>query len=437
MIRKRSKLGFISGSGGSPSKKFRQALQKLKDFDGYLGWSESNAFSHTLTDVIASLAGSEIDPKEGIELLLEFYLTDEVMLNSCDDSDGTVGDVYRIDACNLFVRYGRACENKGWIADRVLELYRKDDFGVRDELLNRAVEYLPHEVLCSMAETLWQEADSHKAEFGKRHLLIAVEAIARQLKDARLFEKARIAGWGPEPHTAACIDIAQAYLEAYDAPTALSWLRKIPDGDNFQEGDRDAALFSVFADLGMVKEQSDVAWRIFRRSRCPETLDLLLSTIGEHQRNRVVKDEIELLLKGKNLDFQDVQFILHVGEVIKAEELVLRNARQLDGSRYYDILPLADSFERNKRYLTTSILYRSLVDSILERGISKYYHHAVRYMKHLNLLMPLVKDWRGFQSHDEYLVVLQKLHRMKFSFWDKMGMRGLTKKLLMRRNNSW
>jgi hypothetical protein len=288
-----------------------------------------------------------------------------------------------------------------------------------------------------MSETLWKEADSQKTEYGKRHLFMAVETIARQLKDARLFEKARIAGWGPEPNTAACIDIAQAYLDAHDAPTALSWLRKIRDGDDFQAEERDAALFSVFTDLGMVKEQSDVAWRIFRRSRCPETLDALLSTIGEHQRNRVVKDEIDLLLKDKDIDFQDVQFILHVGEVMKAEELVLSHSRQLDGSRYYDILPLADTFERNKRYLTTSILYRSLVDSILERGISKYYHHAVNYMEHLTLLMALVGDWREFQLHDEYFAALKKLHAKKFSFWEKMGMSRNSKKSLKHRNNYW
>lgn len=185
----------------------------------------------------------------------------------------------------------------------------------------------------------------------------------------------------------------------------------------------------------MVKEQSEVAWRIFRRSRCPETLDLLLSTIGEHRRRQVVKKEIEYLMAGKDLEYQDVHFMLHMGEVIKAEEFVLSRSLQLDGSRYNDILPLAETFEQHKRYLTTSILYRSLVDSILERGISKYYHHAIRYMERLNSLMVFVQDWQGFQSHDDYITTLKKLHARKSSFWDKMGMGSPIKKSLKNRNN--
>jgi hypothetical protein len=65
---------------------------------------------------------------------------------------------------------------------------------------------------------------------------------------------------------------------------------------------------------------------------------------------------------------------------------------------------------------------RSLVDSILERGISKYYHHAVRYMRHLDKLSRVVEKWQGFASHEDYMAALQKLHARKSAFWDKMGM---------------
>lgn len=94
---KKSDINIVLRFDGDPAKRFRQALRKLGQFDGFLGWSESNTFARTLTEVIATLADSKVNPREGMELLIDFYRTDGTVLNSCDDSDGTVGDVYRID----------------------------------------------------------------------------------------------------------------------------------------------------------------------------------------------------------------------------------------------------------------------------------------------------------------------------------------------------
>jgi len=63
-------------------------------------------------------------------------------------------------------------------------------------------------------------ADKETEEYKKRHWLSLVGSLARQIKDAPLFEKTRIASWG-KLSTAACVDIARVYLESSDALTAL------------------------------------------------------------------------------------------------------------------------------------------------------------------------------------------------------------------------
>jgi hypothetical protein len=42
-----------------------------------------------------------------------------------------------------------------------------------------------------------------KDEYGKRHHLMLIESLARQIKDAKLFEKTRIASWEKAVHCGA------------------------------------------------------------------------------------------------------------------------------------------------------------------------------------------------------------------------------------------
>lgn len=418
---KKSTRPLISVTGDDPVKQFKKTLQELRKFKGFLGWSESNAFSRQLGSFIANLGEASIDPKTGIELVLEFYRTDQYVLNACDDSDGTVGEVYTLIADDLFVQYGQACEKKEWIAGKVLDLNREDPFGVRSKLIDRAAEYLPPDILRTMAEKLWAEAQTESNEYEQRGILFRVESLARQLKDPQLFVKACLLSWGGKVHVAGCIDIAKVYLEANDAATALSWIQKIPSGNEYMADQCDDLLFSIYRELGKKDGQVEVAWRIFRRTRSPRTLDLFLSVIGEHERDRVVKDEINLLSDEKELHLEHVHFMVQMGDIENAEKLVLIRSEQLNGDWYYSILPLVEIFEQHNRFLASSLMHRALVNSILARAISKNYHHAVRYMRHLRTIAKLVENWQGFETHKDYVARIEKLHGRKTAFWEKMG----------------
>ena len=159
------------------------------------------------------------DPLTGVELVAAFYETDESVFNRCDDSSGRVGDVFRFDAKELFVEYASRCTDKEKVAAIILKLNRENKFGVRDSLIECAGECLPEPVIRSMIATLQSMADREPDEFGKRRHLMAIESLARQIKDAERFEKTRIASWG-RLSTAAIIDIARVWLESGDVQTA-------------------------------------------------------------------------------------------------------------------------------------------------------------------------------------------------------------------------
>ncbi len=87
-----------------------------------------------LQDLKPSVSG----PLTGIELVAAFYEADNAILARCDDSSGNIDDVFRYDAKELFVVYASRCNDKEKIADIILKMNQKDNYGIRDTLINCA-----------------------------------------------------------------------------------------------------------------------------------------------------------------------------------------------------------------------------------------------------------------------------------------------------------
>jgi hypothetical protein len=173
----------------------------------------------------------------------------------------------------------------------------------------------------------------------------------------------------------------------------------------------------VLSELGDKAGAEEVAWRIFRRYRNEESLSLLLDVVGEEKRQRIIDGEAAAILKSPKLYYVDASFLMELERFDDAERYVMGLSDQLDGDYYYQLLPWANAFEKQERFLVASVLYRALLDSILHRGISKYYTYGVRYLRKLDDLALRVKDWCGLVSHDDYKLNLQIEHRLKRSFW--------------------
>ena len=245
-----------------------------------------------------------------------------------------------------------------------------------------------------------------------------IESLARQIHDAPLFEKTRLAAWG-KASTATCIDIARVYLESHEAGTALSWLERISADETFQAHERDQLLLHIHGQLVNKEKQADVAWRIFRRHRCAESLQDLLTVIGQDKKDRVIIDEIQTIIAGPTLVLSDAAFLLEIEHFNEGERYLLDRTDQLNGDWYGALLPLAEIFEKQEQALAATMVYRALLDSILRRAQTKTYHYGVRYLKKLDKLAPSVVDWRNFDNHAIYSEHLQEKHGRKASFWSR------------------
>ena len=396
--------------------RFKKKLSRIKRSQRFLKWDESEGFAEELRELLEDLRSGVKDPSTGLDLISLFYKADEKILNQCDDSSGSIGEIFQFDAQKLFIEYAAVCEDKEKVAGIILELNKSDNYGVRSALIDCASECLPELIIRSMIKKFQELFKSEEDSFWKRHNLILIESLARQIKDAELFKQTRIASC-EKLSTATYNDIARVYFESGDAKTALSWLKKIPKGEPFQRYEMERLLIDIYKKLGYKDKLAGLLYDIFRSYHSMETLQELLDVIGADRKNEVVLKEVASIISNDRLNLNDAEFLLSIGKVDEAEEYITRRAGQLDGDSYTSLLPLAKAMESEGCILATSIIYRSLLCSILERGYSKAYYHGICYLRKLDKAAVKISDWKNFNDHGVFKEQIYSDHKRKRSFW--------------------
>lgn len=399
-------------------KRLRAKIAAIKRSERFVDYYEAYSFANDLHMLVNEIEEQVDDPVEGARLVAAFIETDSAVFERSDDSDGFIGDVYRFDACEAFIEFAVNFRDKYLLEQIVFKLFCDDIYGIRHGLIDIAGEYLPESSLQSLVDNFWSQVDQSATEYDKRHWLGGIESIARQIKGAALFEKARLAMW-PDLSTAACYDIAEVYFECGDPDTALEWLEKVPCEETFKTDERDRLLLRISVKLGNRIQAKETAWRIFRRYRNGETLALLLEIVGQEQHDQITNDEVNAILKDPELNYLDMDFIMEMGRFNEAEQYLTARYEQLDGDYYDMLLPWAKAFESCKRYRVASLIYRALIDSILRRGRSKAYYYGVKYLHKLDDLAPRVTDWGDFPDNEDCKLALRLDHKRKFSFWGR------------------
>jgi len=401
-------------------KQVKARIAGLKRRTAFVDWHRSREFAAEVLDLLDEIRASTGDAKTGVELTIAFLKTDQATLERCDDSSGTIGDVYRHDAVGQFVEYAQEYGDKKRLYKLILKLLEQDPYTIRGEVLESAASFLPPELLRAMAEHYWDMAGARGREEPYFNSDLEYTSIlARQLNDTALFERAMLAKFPKNPDVA-CLDIAAMHLNTGNPQTALKWLEKTSPGRSREHVRRDL-LFTAYRQLGDTARAGEIAWLIFRDHRNTDTLGKLLDTIGPDRRNEVLRDEARLILGSKGLDYIDAKFLIDVGDDASAAEYILKRARKLDGKLYMHLVPLARAMEDHRHWLAASVIYRALLESILERANSKYYYHGVRYLRKLSALAAKVGDWRGIMPHEDYRRRIGKAHERKRSFWERYG----------------
>jgi hypothetical protein len=100
----------------------------------------------------------------------------------------------------------------------------------------------------------------------------------------------------------------------------------------------------------------------------------------------------------------------------RAARMICSRIREIDGDRYELLDPAASALE-GKHPLAAVLLRRALIEFTLHKGRSTRYRHAARHVHEIGSLNAQIKDYVGFETHDQFMARLRNLHPRKTGFW--------------------
>jgi uncharacterized Zn finger protein len=70
------------------------------------------------------------------------------------------------------------------------------------------------------------------------------------------------------------------------------------------------------------------------------------------------------------------------------------------------------------------LLYRRMIESVLDRGSSKQYPYAARDLQSCAHLAPRMREATPIEAHATYVARLRKVHGRKYGFWGAIDQKG-------------
>lgn len=175
--------------------------------------------------------------------------------------------------------------------------------------------------------------------------------------------------------------------------------------------------------LGDGQAAQAIRWRIFT-----ETLDVAI------MRERIAKmpdfEDVDALdaafahALASPLIYAALRFLVEWPRLDLAERLAVERRKDWDGKRYEALAPAAAALE-SRHPLGAVVLYRALLDSILNAGLSVAYGHAARYWAALEELEQREAPGWPVEPHRHYRLEVRRRHGRKLGFWSRVEGAGL------------
>ena len=180
----------------------------------------------------------------------------------------------------------------------------------------------------------------------------------------------------------------------------MEWINKI-NKNNVRHQNEATSLrikaLELNGDYNQVEEER-VEW--FNKTLSPELYGKILSNAKPDFKEQFKKSVIQ-----KAYDFldphQSIKFFIDTQEFEECANLVHLKSERLDGNRYYILRPAAKILQQIDP-LPEILLYREMVQPVLDAAKSKYYNYALKDLALCTILSKKVSDWKGYIPHDVY-----------------------------------
>ncbi|MDP4003616.1 DUF6880 family protein [Methylobacterium sp. NEAU K] len=417
-------------------------LTALESAQGYIDWQKRRAFAADL-DATVTVILNELRPLDAgmaLDRLRRFLASADGVLNRVDDSTGAVQGVFeRANDAFVEIAAGFTPQEAARIAASLVAGFTADPLGPLGTLLGEMVPTLPAEALPEIDGAL-AGADAampkpanarSEAAFRRQAARAQVLRLRQMIADRRGDPDAFIAlerEIAPRHENRPAI--ARRLLVAGRAEEALDWIRRPQDpgirivtradliagfDPRGPERDRQALEIEILDALGRGGEAQAQRWARFERDLDAPMLRAHLAKLPDFE------DEEALI---RALDHAQacadphraLAFLVGWPDLPRAARLVTERPGIWLGEHYTLLAPAADALAQDHP-LAATILYRRLLDNILQLGRSAAYAHGARYLLELDGLADRLEAGAISPAPDAYREALRRDHGRKSAFW--------------------
>jgi len=432
----RKKLGMLLAGTEGPGKLAAEIDKRIKVIGrarSFVDWEKRKLLvqelKHLRVTITTQLARR--DTARAIELLWDFIGIADAVMERVGDGIGEVEDVFGAAMADL----GRlsAEQPRGdpkTLARRVLAYCERDGFGATDALIRHMSEALGapgRAEIRSKTEAALQAAPRAAgphdwcADAQRRHLAFRLALLADLERDADAFITAIRAGGMESTHA---LDVAERLIAANRPAEALNWLDK--SRPRIKEEDDDGAdtdlRISALEALGRKDEAQSIRWRHFERFLSAEHLRAYLKRMPDFEDFEAEQKALDVAAAHKQAA-RGLAFFIEWRALDRADRLVRQRLAALDGRLYEVLRPAAEALEE-KFPEAASLLYRHMIESVLDRGSSKQYQYAARDLLSCTRLARHLPLPGSIENHAEFVGRLRKAHGRKYGFWGLIEPKG-------------
>lgn len=439
-----------------------KGLRRRHAFVEYWRVSEFATELQYLADDIMSLYPEQLETC--LNLLELFFESSNSSLQRCEDSSA-VAQVYR-DAAESWLTVASKCYSQEKLSlpldeqdilsqawqQKIKTLIDDNDYGfghiyaTKEALIEGINELLSESEIKGLIEDyqqyyeeLFEQGSSETAKSlstkrsydhsranhqEKRKTEVTLIGLVKALGNVALFEKVYLRIYPKEAMTAQQLnELLRFLIDNKDYTRAHYYLDDVWQSRNKQEQVKRLDLLNeVYQLQGDSKSQLQTLGEAFELYSTPSRLKAIMAIASPAQQSQWRKKAYELAEQQESI-VDAISLLLEINDKALANKIAI--ARHLEFAEvHYETLTQMLKDLPEGTTLIQVIIYRSLINDILDQGRSKAYGYAARYCKKLITFNTSIgnaaESYSTLMTHQDYIKTLYEKHGKKYSFWERL-----------------
>ena len=441
-VKRRIRLELAGAqSPGEVANEVRKRLTTIARSRSFIDWQNRRTLIEDLEAQRGAIVNqvAKADAAEALELIWRFMALANSVFERCDDSSGTVISVFHAAIRDLGEIAQAARVAPEILSERAFHALNENDYGQYDELIRvlcpalgpTGLEQLKGRFLEMSTVPPERPKDEDRKVIGwgsggplyadeiasRRHegtIRLALQEIADAQGDVDAFIAQQSENARTVPRVAA--EIARRLLEAGRAKDAWNAIHAVHENKSGRiPFEWEEVRLDVMEALGLKDEAQAFRLECFERVLNSAHLRAYLERLPDFDDVEAENKALDVVAQHQNVHAA-LSFLVEWPAHERAAQLVLSRNKEIDGDRYELLDPAARVIE-GKYPLAAVLLRRALIEVTLRKGRATRYKHAARHVREIDSLNSQIRDYKNFETHDQFMERLRKTHLRKTGFW--------------------